>query len=436
MSVNSESKTPKAFISYSWDSEEHKAWVRELGTRLRSNGVDVMLDQWHSVPGDQLPEFMEKAIRENDFVLIICTPRYKDKSDRRIEGVGYEGGIMTAEVLTKGNHRKFIPILRIGNWQNAAPSWLMGKYYVDLAGAVYSEENYRILLDTLKGKMPQIPPLIIAAEKKTTEGGLPIDTMQKEFESLKTEVPDIVRNLTAWKEKCSWEYGRYIFQTTLMDCKHELARSSQQIILDDFYRLKNGKHSLIDYIFPERKLIEDGFLLSGDIEVIAVNSRMRSELKIERNFILLAVEHAGINVGAHFFLDKHIIFFLIWYLLIARKAATIASPGSLEITSSFLSYPERIQIIAGIGDPIQGNGYIDYWTDKSIIQFKRKLEISSQGALDNISDWACQILQGLFDDFTYRDVNGRSKVPIIDKTKLRAMMGGMAKRFTDDPLDE
>ena len=221
-----------------------------------------------------------------------------------------------------------------------------------------------------------------------------------------------------------------------MDCKHELARSSQQIILDDFYRLKNGKHSLIDYIFPERKLIEDGFLLSGDIEVIAVNSRMRSELKIERNFILLAVEHAGINVGAHFFLDKHIIFFLIWYLLIARKAATIASPGSLEITSSFLSYPERIQIIAGIGDPIQGNGYIDYWTDKSIIQFKRKLEISSQGALDNISDWACQILQGLFDDFTYRDVNGRSKVPIIDKTKLRAMMGGMAKRFTDDPLDE
>jgi len=68
---------PKVFISYSWDDEEHKAWVRDLATRLRCDGIDVTLDQWHAVPGDQLPAFMERAVYDNAFVLLICTPAYK-----------------------------------------------------------------------------------------------------------------------------------------------------------------------------------------------------------------------------------------------------------------------------------------------------------------------------------------------------------------------
>jgi hypothetical protein len=37
---------PKCFISYSWDSDLHKDWVRELATQLETNGVEVFLDQW------------------------------------------------------------------------------------------------------------------------------------------------------------------------------------------------------------------------------------------------------------------------------------------------------------------------------------------------------------------------------------------------------
>ena len=121
-------KVPKAFISYSWEDEKHRVWVLELATRLRSNGVETILDQWHMAPGDQLSDFMERAVRENDYVLIICTPRYKERANGRIGGVGYEGDIMTAEALTSRNHRKFIPILRKGNWRDAAPSWVSGKY--------------------------------------------------------------------------------------------------------------------------------------------------------------------------------------------------------------------------------------------------------------------------------------------------------------------
>ena len=71
---------------------------------------------------------MEKEIAKNDYVLIVCTPNYRLKSDERLGGVGYEGDIMTAEVLTKGNHRKFIPVLALGTWVESAPSWLKGKY--------------------------------------------------------------------------------------------------------------------------------------------------------------------------------------------------------------------------------------------------------------------------------------------------------------------
>jgi len=67
---------PKVFISYSWDDPPHKAWALEFATQLRKDGVDATLDQWSVHPGDQLPAFMEQSIRDNDFVLIICTPKY------------------------------------------------------------------------------------------------------------------------------------------------------------------------------------------------------------------------------------------------------------------------------------------------------------------------------------------------------------------------
>ena len=84
-------------------------------------------------------------------MIAVCTPRFKEGSDGRSGGVGYEGDIMTAEVFTGGNQRKFIPILRSGDWNEAAPSWLRGKAYINLKGDPYSEAQYEDLLRTLHG---------------------------------------------------------------------------------------------------------------------------------------------------------------------------------------------------------------------------------------------------------------------------------------------
>ena len=150
---------PRVFIAYSWDDENHKRWVADLATSLRQDGVETRLDQWHAVPGDLLPEFMEREIRENDYVLVICTPRYRLKCDGRDGAAGYEGDIMTAEVYLQKNHKKFIPVLAKGSWNEAAPSWIKGKIYLDLSSPELHQRDYPRLLATLLNSHPPPPPL-------------------------------------------------------------------------------------------------------------------------------------------------------------------------------------------------------------------------------------------------------------------------------------
>ena len=150
---------PKAFISYALEDSAHKHWVRQLATRLRADGVDVMLDQWNAAPGDQIPAFMELAVRENDFVIAICTPQFKEKSDARAGGVGYEGDIMTAYAFAERGKGRFIPVLRKGTWSEAAPTWLTGRARIDLTGDPYQESEYEDLLRTLHGAREKAPPI-------------------------------------------------------------------------------------------------------------------------------------------------------------------------------------------------------------------------------------------------------------------------------------
>lgn len=57
------SNNPTTFISYAWESDDLKTWVKNLATQLREKGIDAKLDQWEVIPGDQMPHFMEKSVR-------------------------------------------------------------------------------------------------------------------------------------------------------------------------------------------------------------------------------------------------------------------------------------------------------------------------------------------------------------------------------------
>ncbi len=186
-------KRPSAFISYSRDSDEHRQWVADLVARLDAEGVDLAFDDRNLHPGDQLPHFMESAVRESDFALIVCTPRFKAKSDARQGGAGYEANIMTAELCTGASERKFIAILREGAASEALPSWLLGKKYVDLRDDPYSEECYGELIAAIRGLLPNAPSLRDFATSSSQHLAPEAVTRQRVYRDFVSEADHIFR---------------------------------------------------------------------------------------------------------------------------------------------------------------------------------------------------------------------------------------------------
>lgn len=111
---------PVVFISYSWDSDEHKQWVRHLSDDLRTKySVNILLDQYNR-GGYDLIQFMTKAVSLADRVLIIGTLGYKEKSDNfEAGGVKYEDQLISIELYHKLGSSKFIPVLRQGKFDSS-----------------------------------------------------------------------------------------------------------------------------------------------------------------------------------------------------------------------------------------------------------------------------------------------------------------------------
>lgn len=65
------SPLPKVFISYAWESEEHRAWVKALADHLLTDGIEAIVDRYDLGLGDRLPQFMEESVTSADYVLIV-----------------------------------------------------------------------------------------------------------------------------------------------------------------------------------------------------------------------------------------------------------------------------------------------------------------------------------------------------------------------------
>lgn len=117
--------TPTVFVSYSHDSELHKDWVLQLATRLRSNGVDILLDRWNLKLGQDLPSFMERGLSSPNRVICICSETYVEKANNGKGGVGYEKQIITAELLADLNTSWIVPVV-VNNSQTKKNTNILG----------------------------------------------------------------------------------------------------------------------------------------------------------------------------------------------------------------------------------------------------------------------------------------------------------------------
>ena len=139
-----------------------------ISTMLTQNGVLVYLDQWDVRPGLDLPQYMETAVRNSDFVFLICTPSFANKANLGKGGVGYEKSIVTGEIFSELSPvTKFVPLLREGIQEDSLPSYLKSKVFIDFRNKEKFdeslEETLRHIYEEPEFKRPSLgsPPSFI-----------------------------------------------------------------------------------------------------------------------------------------------------------------------------------------------------------------------------------------------------------------------------------
>lgn len=147
----------KVGISYSWDDEEHKDWVHALAGRLEAAGFEVLYDRGQRL-GTRLPHFMEQMVSQSLRVLVICTAQYKQRFDQRKGGVGYEGNLISGEIVRDQGTVKFIPVLRRDSWVDGMPLCLDGTLGVDLREGGSYGAQYEKLIAELNATTPEVRP--------------------------------------------------------------------------------------------------------------------------------------------------------------------------------------------------------------------------------------------------------------------------------------
>ena len=180
---------PLVFISYSHDAAVHKAWVATLAGNLIGKGVDVILDVWNLHLGEDAARFMQDAVAEADRVLMICTERYVEKFDKGLGGAGYEGLVVTGELMENQRTTKFIPVLR-QQGRLTLPKGFATRFYVNLSdGSDYDTEFDHLLRELHNVPLTPKPPLgvnpfavspqmPIKSQEPTTQGADSSDTLR------------------------------------------------------------------------------------------------------------------------------------------------------------------------------------------------------------------------------------------------------------------
>lgn len=127
--------SPRVFVSYTHDSAAHMERVLALAQELRRQGVQSELDQFLDSPPEGWPRWMSREIGEADFVLLVCTDRYRRRFEgSEVPGCGlgarWEGFLTTQDLYDAGaRNERFVPLLFDGDDEIHIPRELRAATY-------------------------------------------------------------------------------------------------------------------------------------------------------------------------------------------------------------------------------------------------------------------------------------------------------------------
>lgn len=121
-----------AFISYSWDSEEHNKWVTKLACELINNGIEVLLDKFEVFAGSNLEKYMSDGLTSAKWIICVCSDGYNIKTNIEETGVGQETQLIQKLELNE----YVVPILK-NNSKKELSKHFKGKCYIDFDNNEY-----------------------------------------------------------------------------------------------------------------------------------------------------------------------------------------------------------------------------------------------------------------------------------------------------------
>lgn len=201
--MNPDSLTPKVFISYSHDSQEHKDRVLKLATRLREDGgIDCTIDQYEESPPEGWQRWMLNQVDIADFVLIACTEQY----DRRFrgheefgkgKGATWEGAIIIQELYdAQGQNSKFIPI----TFTSGDSSFISSPLRSATSYRLNTSDGYELLYRRLTNQPKTPKPALGAIQQLPRRDRQQFFLDEDSQNSLKAEFLHASKGLLNWKK--------------------------------------------------------------------------------------------------------------------------------------------------------------------------------------------------------------------------------------------
>ncbi len=300
-------KDPTAFVSYSWEGEEHKNWVLALVSKLFENGIKTAIDVFETQTETvNLYNMMIKNIREKDYTILVLTENYAEKADDLQGGVGFETNLLISSIMD--NFNKIIPIVRTkGNKSKAIPFYLRGVYYIDFSNdeqfeAVFKELLHRIYkVDQIEepklGVRPDLKPkkiessssidrYIFEIEDNTLIPNLLRITDMDKNKFMKESYTDIINGLHSLLKKTNASNSNFEFEFDTISPKKVMAR----IYLDGTRKysfkawLENG------VALPDTINLSYGYLIKDSDDLISeritceLDKENKLGLKMNMNF--------------------------------------------------------------------------------------------------------------------------------------------------------
>lgn len=165
-------RNPKIFISYTHDSEEHLKRILEFANKLRAEGIDAELDQYEQSPPEGWPKWIDRNIRDADFVLVICTKNYYNRTiGKENSGTGlgakWESGLIYQHIYNSDSKsKKIIPVLLKKEDKEFIPAPLQGVTHYIVSEDLDYEKLYWYLRGVNPKEKPQLGKLKPLPEKE------------------------------------------------------------------------------------------------------------------------------------------------------------------------------------------------------------------------------------------------------------------------------